>query len=270
MWTNRVIVALLNIESQVTFWPDAEEREEISHAFEADFDVIGGCVGIIDGFHVVLNQRPGRHDGADFFNRKGSYSFNILGICDHQRRLRHLSVGNVGRAGDNKMWANTRHSSQPEQSFTGNQYVLADSAFSPSDHCVPMFPRLKGDTELLANEKTFNRRMAPGRAEVEHSFGMLKCRFSCLRGLRVSIRNPDDEHKVGAWIRSCVVLHNLLLDDPEPFTDYEPEPTFQPEEPPGPAPRGKELSPRHHPLRMSLMQMMGLGAPGGPVWVTRR
>ena len=148
MWTFRVIVALLRLEAQVPYWPDAEERETIAGAFAVDYNVIGGCVGIIDGFHVVLYRRPGRPDGADFFNRKGSYSFNILGLCDHQRRIRHLTVGNVGCAGDNPTWAGTHHYLHPEQSFTAGEYLIADSAFTPSENVVPMFPRLPGDHEL--------------------------------------------------------------------------------------------------------------------------
>ena len=102
-WTTRVMVALLDMEPNVLFWPDADEREEIARAFDREHDVRDGCVGIIDGFHVVLAHRPRRPDGADWFNRKERYSFNVLGICDQARRIRHLTVGHVGRTGDNPM-----------------------------------------------------------------------------------------------------------------------------------------------------------------------
>lgn len=265
MWTARVIKALLDLEPQVTYWPPAAEREEIAKAFDAEFEVIGGCVGMIDGFHVVLYQRPGRDDGADFFNRKGSYSFNILGVCDHRRRLRHISVGNVGRTGDNPIWTISKPYQEPERHFTNSQYLLGDSAFVPSDHIVAMFPR-SAKSELSVEERKFNHHMATGRSEIEHTFGMLKGRFSSLRGLRASITNKRDEAKVGGWIRACVVLHNLLIDNGEDFSEYVPEPTL-PEEPYGLAPRGKEMASRHHPLRRSIMMSMGLGEPGGPRWV---
>ncbi len=43
-WTERVITALLDIENDHVYWPDAAERREIAADFE-DRGVPGGCVG---------------------------------------------------------------------------------------------------------------------------------------------------------------------------------------------------------------------------------
>ena len=42
---------------------------------------------------------------------------------------------------------------------------------------------------------------------------MLKGRFQCLKGLRVLIRDEQHHKKAVYYIRTCVVLHNFLLDD---------------------------------------------------------
>ena len=204
---------------------------------------------------------------ADFYNCKGSYTFNILGICDHRHRLRHISVGNVGRTGDNPIWTQCKPCLEPDHHFTNSQYLLAHSVFVPSDHIVAMFPR-SAKSDLSVDEHKFNHHMATGRSEVEHTFGLLKGRFSSLRGLWTSITSKRHEATVGGWIRACVVLHNLLLDNGEDLSEYVLEPTL-PEEPYGLAPRGKEMASQHHPLRQSIMVSMGLGEPGGPRWVAR-
>lgn len=269
-WTNRVILALLRIENQCVKWPQADERRYICQAMANQLDLVDGCVGIMDGCHIVLHERPGRLDGSDFFNRKGSYSFNILGICDHTRRIRFLAVGNVGRAGDNPIWTSTRMYTQPMDYFADNEYVVADSGFQPGDHCVPLFPRLPGQSQLPSNERKFNSHMSHGRVEIEHTFGILKGRFSSLRGLRTSNRRGKDEIKAGCWIRACVILHNLLHEDEDEIDDDDAwileTPSGELEE--EPAPWGKELSSRHHPRRRRIMMALGLGPPGGPRYVT--
>ena len=146
------MVALLEIEDRVTFWPEEEEREDIARAFESEWEVPGGCVGIMDGFNVVLAYRPARQDGSDFYTRKNHYAFNVLGICDNMRRIRHLTVGNVGKFGDNPIWTSSSHYLEPQRFFAAEQYLLADSAFEPGDHCVPLFRKEQGEAEHGTNE----------------------------------------------------------------------------------------------------------------------
>ena len=70
IWTERVIEALLDIEHEYVYWPDARQRKAISRGFE-EIGVPGGCVGIADGFLVVLYAKPHREDEADFYSYKG-------------------------------------------------------------------------------------------------------------------------------------------------------------------------------------------------------
>ena len=68
-------------------------------------------------------------------------------------------------------------------------------------------------------QKLFNDECASTRVLIEHTFGMLKNRWSCLRGLRISIEDKDDEGRATCWIRACVVLHNLLIETADVFLD---------------------------------------------------
>jgi hypothetical protein len=41
---------------------------------------------------------------------------------------------------------------------------------------------------------------------------MLKGRFQCLKGLRTTIRSPEDQALAIEMVRICLVLHNLILE----------------------------------------------------------
>jgi hypothetical protein len=47
------------------------------------------------------------------------------------------------------------------------------------------------------------------------SAGILKARFSSLRRLPNRIITESDLNWTYAWIDSCIILHNLLIDDAE-------------------------------------------------------
>jgi len=57
LYTNRVIKAILSLRKDMIQWPDEPRRREISQRFEEEFD-LPGCIGVIDGTHFNLSQRP--------------------------------------------------------------------------------------------------------------------------------------------------------------------------------------------------------------------
>ncbi|KAA1125554.1 hypothetical protein PGTUg99_019016 [Puccinia graminis f. sp. tritici] len=62
LYTNRCILAILSLRSQLLTWPEPAAREEIKSEFEeVGFD---GCVGLIDGTLVILSTCPEK-DGPD-------------------------------------------------------------------------------------------------------------------------------------------------------------------------------------------------------------
>ncbi len=146
-----MITALLDIENDHVYWPDAAERREIAADFE-ERGVPGGCVGIVDGCLIVLAGKPRRNDGADFFSYKGQYGFSIMGVCDNQKRLRAVQYGFVGSAHDNRVFKFTTLYEHPQEYFSHHQYLLADSAYTPQHFCVPLFKRKNGEWELGPGE----------------------------------------------------------------------------------------------------------------------
>jgi hypothetical protein len=48
---------------------------------------------------------------------------------------------------------------------------------------------------------------------IEHTFGLLKTRFSSLKSLAAQLNTQIDETRVHIWIHCCVILHNILMDE---------------------------------------------------------
>ena len=57
----------------------------------------------------------------------------------------------------------------------------------------------------------FNKMLSGLRAKVEHSFGLLKGRFTSLRSLRIHIDSRKKILDASMHVSACVVLHNILL-----------------------------------------------------------
>ncbi len=66
--------------------------------------------------------------------------------------------------------------------FSHLQFLLADSAFTISTHCISAFKCLCGVHSLPEDEGLFNTLLAKARIRVEHCIGLLNNQFQCLRG----------------------------------------------------------------------------------------
>lgn len=151
-YTDRFFEALLNIEHEHTFWPTPQERSRIERQFADDCDIPSGCVGVVDGCHVVLWARPGTDDFSDYYNRKGSYSYNVQMVCDANKVIRQVQVGFAGSAHDSRVYGCSWFLDEASGAFDSGQYLLADSAYPPGDHCVTVFKREVGCTGFSGDE----------------------------------------------------------------------------------------------------------------------
>lgn len=87
-YTDRACKALVDLAEELVQWRDEQERKEISKRI-LQSKGFPGCVGFVDGSHVVLSQKPAV-DGETFFNRKQAYSYNVQAICDGRRQICHF------------------------------------------------------------------------------------------------------------------------------------------------------------------------------------
>jgi hypothetical protein len=89
--------------------------------------------------------------------------------------------------------------------------LLADSAYTSTDTIIPAFKRSPGRS-LPPEKQQFNYELSHNRVVVEHTIGMLKNRWQSLKSLSIEILGKKTAKRLNAWIRTCVVLHNYLLD----------------------------------------------------------
>ena len=201
LYTNRCIMAIVDLKERYVNWPTKEERLEI----EAEFDEVGfgGCVGVIDGTLMILQNRPEK-DGSDYYNRKGSYGISALLICDLNKKIQYLYTGWPGCSHDQRLTSNCAIGQSPKDFFSNGQYLMADSAFSPTINMVPAFKKNRNST-LTDEQQAFNRHLSGVRVVIENCIGLLKNRFQSLKGLRLQVSDQRDLNRITAWINVCSI-----------------------------------------------------------------
>ena len=210
LYTCRAMAAILSLEKQLVKWPNTQEKLAIK---ERIFEKAGfpNCIGFVDGTLVVLEKRP-TMAGSDYFSHKSKYGLSTQVVCDDQRRIINVFAGFCGSAHDNRVFKHSRLHVSPDLFFQHGEYILADSGYTSTANVVSCFK--KPPLASLNQEKEqFNKILASTRVVNEHCIGMLKGRFQCLKRLRVVIRDKHHHKRAVYYIRTCVVLHNFLLND---------------------------------------------------------
>jgi len=202
LMTTRCIEAIFSLHDEYIFWPDAEERMEISRMFEAHG--FPGAVAIVDGTPVVLSQRP-HIDGEVFWTRKMIYAFNLQLLCDDRKLIRSYLMGWPGSVYDSTVFDEHLVCKHPERYFSLGQYLLADAGYTGRWYiCVPF----RHPAAAVPENQVFNELFSQQRCIIEHVNGILKNRFGSLKGLRTQINKKADLAYVNKWV---VVLHNMMI-----------------------------------------------------------
>jgi hypothetical protein len=210
IFVERCTRALIStFQSDVISWPDAAERKMIAKRFQDKYG-FANCIGIIDGTVFPLAFKPSEY-GEEYWYRKGGYCLHCLLICDDEMRILDYLVGWPGSVHDNRVWSMTDQCQRYFDFFSRLQYLLADSAFTTSSHCISAFKRLRGVHNLPADEELFNTLLAKARIKVEHCIGLLKNRFQCLRDIRTIINDDISLKRIIDRVTVCMILHNLLI-----------------------------------------------------------
>ncbi|KAL9183012.1 hypothetical protein ACHAXT_004799 [Thalassiosira profunda] len=217
----RVVKALVSMRDQYIVWPDEQERKEIAARLEKAF-TFPHCVGLMDGTLVELAITPQCDDSADYHGRKYGYSLTIGIINDDKRKIRARLSGFPGSTHDNRVWRNMDQYQQPEKFFGPTEYLLCDTAFNPSNHCVPAYKQLRGYL-MDEEEEHFNTALGPPRVITEHTMGIWKGRFPWLRKIRMVITNKKKSlRRILMYIDATIVLHNILMElGDEPGEDWD-------------------------------------------------
>ena len=151
----------------------------------------------------IFRKIPVNRDPAQFINRKGFNSLNVLVTGGSDKLIYDLVVNAPGSFHDAEIYQMSGIKAYMETRFPRN-ICLGDSAFPTSD--VLVTPYSARETAADPNKALFNRRHSGARCEMtENLYGIWKRRFPILRCLRVNLPNA---YKI---IICCAILHNLSV-----------------------------------------------------------
>lgn len=203
---NRVFRALLDLQEKYLFWPSRAERQQLA---EETMHEMPGCIMYVDGTEINLAERPVT-DPDSYLSRKQRYSLKAQVICDWKLRIRHLVLGYPGSVHDSRIFNNCPLSLMPTVFFSGDEYILGDSAYKLSTTVITPY-RVNSTSEGSASSRnTFNKELGKYRVRIENCIGLLKERFYSLKELKIRIKEKEDIEFACNWILVCGILHNII------------------------------------------------------------
>lgn len=139
---------------------------------------------------------------------------------------RGLTVtGQVGSCHDmtclkrSDLWS--KFESRSGRMFRHGEYLLTDSAYTPSPFLVPAYR--SSTTTGNKDKEDFNLCLAHVRVLNEHCIGVLKSRWFSLRELRIQLKEEKDNYRLVKWIGCCIMLHNFLIDRLDEWSEEDSE-----------------------------------------------
>src|SRR6266540_597801 len=198
LYTKRIIKAIIAQKNLFVQWPKGEKRNHVHRGFQ----LMGGfenVIGAVDGTHIILNEKPSNSPEL-YFNRKKCYSIHCQGIVDFQGIFINYDIRWPGSVHDAKVYKNSNFYKKKDELIIDDDFLLGDSAYPISPFCITPFC-------LSSNlqEKKFNIMHSLHRVVVENAFGLLKSRFTCLKGYSVK----KIKHLI--FFTDCaIILHNFL------------------------------------------------------------
>ncbi|KAJ3531949.1 hypothetical protein NMY22_g7953 [Coprinellus aureogranulatus] len=207
--TQRVMEAVLSLHDRHIHWPDARAKEEAKEYVEAATCVAwrDGWV-FVDGTLIPLAEKPAYH-GESYFDRKSNYSLNVQLITLPNLKIVDYVLGHCGSAHDSSVFMDSRLYRNHQELLAPGEWIWADSAYPIEAWCITPY---KKPAALIPENRTFNFWVSHIRIRSEHAVGYVKGRFQSLRGLRQQIVDKKAHERALVWVRTCLVLHNMIQD----------------------------------------------------------
>ncbi|XP_030752551.1 putative nuclease HARBI1 isoform X2 [Sitophilus oryzae] len=158
-------------------------------------------VGCVDGSHILIN---GPRGDDSYYNRKGTHSMLIQGICDSEMLFTDIYCGWPGSTHDSRMWKESPIYEKLKTNLLGEEFhLLGDTAY-PLETFI-MVP-YKDNGHLTKKQKKFNQILSSTRVVIEQAFGRLKGIWRRLKFLNIQ----NLSYFKFIIIATCM-LHNILI-----------------------------------------------------------
>ncbi|ETL36391.1 hypothetical protein L916_11620, partial [Phytophthora nicotianae] len=187
----------------------------VSAAFHRERYGLDGVVGMVDGMHVIVDQKPAI-DGAIHFNMKCRYSFNVQIFCDEDKRIIMAYTGWPGLCADSTVFGKTPVFTRPYDFFSPREFLRGDTGYALSNYLITPYKRPASDHP---DNKVFNEVVSSARVLNENCVGLWKNRWMSLKGIRTQLKTVSEFKFVNNHIPACVLLHNIGLDRSDEWDD---------------------------------------------------
>jgi len=111
-------------------------------------------------------------EGEEYFTQKQCYAISATLVCDDNKKVRYLNVGWPGSVHDQRVYQNSVLNRNPGDYFSDLEYILGDSAYSPSPTMVPAYKKFGGQVTLAHGQIFFNDLLSRPRSMIEHTIGI--------------------------------------------------------------------------------------------------
>ncbi|XP_057432526.1 uncharacterized protein LOC130725300 [Lotus japonicus] len=207
--------------------PTEDDLQKILHVSE--MRGFPGMIGSIDCMHWEWKNCPKAWEGQFTRGDKGTTTVILEAVASHDLWIWHAFFGCPGTLNDinvldrSPVFDDVEHGKAPNVNYFVNQrpynmtYYLADGIY-------PSYPTFVKSIRLPQSEpdKLFAQVQEGCRKDIERAFGVLQARFKI-------IREPArlwDIADLGIIMRSCIILHNMIVEDErdsyaQHWTDFE-------------------------------------------------
>lgn len=178
----KTMIAIMECSELAYSFPcTVDECQDVADGFTSISSeaAITNCVGAIDGFLLPIKTPSKKEVGnvASYFS--GHYmrsGINVQAICDSQCRFMYISTSSPGSVNDRVAYHTSKIGNFVEQ-LPLDYVILADAAYEPSEHCLPMYYGVSRHEEKY---DAYNYYASQLRIRIEMCFGMMTQKFELL------------------------------------------------------------------------------------------
>jgi len=193
----------------ITFPSSTEEVKAAAEGFSSisKEGCIWNCVGVIDGYHLEI-KTPSKSEVTNvksfFSGHYQTHGVNVQAACDHHCRFIFMGVAGPGVMGDRDAIQQVELNKLVE-ALPGLYCAIADCAYSPSEHLVPIY---RGSDAAIPRNDNFNFYASQLRIRIEMAFGLMVMKWGILaRPLSVKVR------KLKYLMLGIARLHNFCINE---------------------------------------------------------
>lgn len=184
-----------------------------------------GMLGSLDCMHWQWKNCPTRWHGSHVNGKIGAPTLILEAVATHNLWIWHCFFGMAGSNNDLNVLDNSHlfdgivSGKTPTFNYVVNGHTY-NMGYYLSDGIYPKWATLIQTISqpINAKQKYFAEAQEAARKDMERAFGVLQARFAIVKGV---VRFWDRE-ECGRIMKTCIILHNMIVESEEDPEDWEP------------------------------------------------